>query len=472
MERRFCVIGLDGVGPRNLEVVLSSTPLSGLSRILARGFRWGFQSVPPYTPIAWTSLFTGVNPGVHGVFGFNVVEWRDGRAWVRLATSCDVAYPRVFEALAMRGLRSVVVNVPLTYPPGGLVGSHRMVVVSDWASPRVFIHPGGLMGRYGGSLAPPPHDVVAGSTSMLGDREYVRVVEEYLESRMDVYLDLLETGDYSLYVVVFSETDWLMHRFPGLVDGSSVGVAYRVYSMIDRFTRRALDYCDAVALVSDHGFRVSKYLVSLNAILAREGLLRSKIYLNPGKLRNIAGLLRGRPSLRRIRRVIPLSVRVDYSRSRAFMVEASSWGIYAADPQALEATRRILGSLEYVKGLLDPRRLYRGPQAWRAPQLLAVPRGDTSYWTYPATKPVTEEPQGEHDTTALLALYGDNIEPAEEAKASIHSLTPTILAYLGQPTPKHAEAKPLTGEATQPPSQADYLKPYRTAKKLTCRQTP
>lgn len=139
MAKRVCLIGLDGVGPGNLKTMLESIPLNALSSIAGKGFASPAPSIPPYTPPAWTSIFTGVNPGKHGIFGFYVVEQGEEGFSIRVASSRDVMYPRVFEIAAMKGLRSVVINVPLTYPVSQLLAARNLVLVSDWSPPAV--HP-------------------------------------------------------------------------------------------------------------------------------------------------------------------------------------------------------------------------------------------------------------------------------------------------------------------------------------------
>jgi predicted AlkP superfamily phosphohydrolase/phosphomutase len=63
------VIGVDGMDPVFLEEHFSSLP--NLARLSRQGaFRRLGTTVPPQSPVAWTSVITGMDPGGHGIFDF------------------------------------------------------------------------------------------------------------------------------------------------------------------------------------------------------------------------------------------------------------------------------------------------------------------------------------------------------------------------------------------------------------------
>ena len=61
-KQKVCIIGLDGVNTKVLDLIIGSST-KGVKTTL-------ISTIPPYTPAAWTSIFTGVNPGMHGVISF------------------------------------------------------------------------------------------------------------------------------------------------------------------------------------------------------------------------------------------------------------------------------------------------------------------------------------------------------------------------------------------------------------------
>src|SRR5207247_601715 len=86
---------LSGIRERGVEAVLRST-------------------VPAYTPAAWTSMTTGVNPGRHGVFGFLANTPQEPAALVH---SGLVGTPAIWRYVNEQGARAGVFHVPMTYPP-------------------------------------------------------------------------------------------------------------------------------------------------------------------------------------------------------------------------------------------------------------------------------------------------------------------------------------------------------------------
>lgn len=63
------VLGVDGMDPQFLEAHWDSLP--NLKRLSQSGdFRRLATSIPPQSPVAWSSVITGMDPGGHGIFDF------------------------------------------------------------------------------------------------------------------------------------------------------------------------------------------------------------------------------------------------------------------------------------------------------------------------------------------------------------------------------------------------------------------
>ena len=66
---RLIVIGVDGMDPVFLENHWSSLP--NLNRLRQEGdFKRLATTIPPQSPVAWSSVITGMDPGGHGIFDF------------------------------------------------------------------------------------------------------------------------------------------------------------------------------------------------------------------------------------------------------------------------------------------------------------------------------------------------------------------------------------------------------------------
>ncbi|ALL01989.1 hypothetical protein Pyrde_1946 [Pyrodictium delaneyi] len=471
--KKVCIIGLDGVGLHNIRLFLNKLPLNNISKIINKGFSSTFSSIPPYTPSAWTSIFTGVNPGKHGIYGFyKVIKNKNKNFTVTLASSYDIKYPRIFEMLTMFNMKSVIINVPLVYPVHGLIGLKNVIVVSDWASPSQFIHPKSYDSKYKEYLVNPPHNWSLATDN----KKYAYKVEEFLKTRINMYYDLLEQENYNLFIVVFSELDWLMHRIPEIINGKEISYVSKILSIIDTFIHRAINTCNMVILVSDHGFTTAQTIVSINRILYENKLIAFKYKLNFGKLLNKSTFLAQASSdnenstishkfskiinmainntvnmlkkvvpsgiLMKIAPIIPISMEIDYSRSSAFMLETGNWGVYVKD-EYITMVKSLLKHVKYIKKITYGRNIFWGRYANLAPDLILIPQSDVIFDTRIYAEPVYSKFVGEHDTHALIAFYGDNVVPGNEVNVTMYDIVPTVLSYLGLPLPHDSDGRPL-----------------------------
>lgn len=109
--KRLIVLGVDGMDPTFLEEHWSSLP--NLNRLRQSGdFRRLATTVPPQSPVAWTTVTTGMDPGGHGVFDF---IHRDPATRLPMTSMSEVTPPS-------RSLRIGPYLFPLT---GGGVHSTR-----------------------------------------------------------------------------------------------------------------------------------------------------------------------------------------------------------------------------------------------------------------------------------------------------------------------------------------------------------
>jgi predicted AlkP superfamily phosphohydrolase/phosphomutase len=67
--KRMIVLGIDGMDPQFLEAHWSSLP--NLNKLRQQGdFKPLGTTIPPQSPVAWSSVTTGMDPGGHGLFDF------------------------------------------------------------------------------------------------------------------------------------------------------------------------------------------------------------------------------------------------------------------------------------------------------------------------------------------------------------------------------------------------------------------
>ena len=68
---RVIVLGVDGLDPNILEEMMTAGALPAFSRIKEAGtYERLATSNPSQSPVAWSTIATGSNPGYHGIFDF------------------------------------------------------------------------------------------------------------------------------------------------------------------------------------------------------------------------------------------------------------------------------------------------------------------------------------------------------------------------------------------------------------------
>src|SRR5918992_772773 len=110
------VIGLDGAAWHLLDPLLDAGLMPRLQALRAGGASGTLRStVPTYTPPAWTSAATGVNPGRHGIYGF--IEGNAQNERLELVHSGKTRAPTIWEIANDQKAMVGIYNLPLTYPP-------------------------------------------------------------------------------------------------------------------------------------------------------------------------------------------------------------------------------------------------------------------------------------------------------------------------------------------------------------------
>jgi len=134
-------IGIDGATWDYMEGLLAKGALPNVARIRREGAYATLRSVQSYvSPPAWTSMLTGYRPEKSGVYTFGMLDPTTHE--FNSVHSSDVLVPFVWEAASAAGLKTAVVNVPMTYPVypvNGIMVSGLLTPIDEGGS--VSLHP-------------------------------------------------------------------------------------------------------------------------------------------------------------------------------------------------------------------------------------------------------------------------------------------------------------------------------------------
>ena len=291
-------MGLDGVPFTLLGELIEQGRLPSLRRILADGglrLRQMDASIPDVSSTSWTSFMTGVNPGEHGIYGFMSLKpggyelsfpnFNDVKAptiWEILGDSRDSRASSLKERFSGRiggRFRSIVLNVPQTYPAAPLNG----VLTAGFVCLDL------KKGTYPDSACDYLESIGfvsdVDANKAVSDKEgFFSDLERALEKRAEAYRHFMVNDQWDLFIGVITETDRLHHFFydaardPEHPDNAFFVDFYRkIDSLIGQLYDLFLEKTDGEGMfmtMSDHGFTTIRQEVYLNAWLEKEGFLR------------------------------------------------------------------------------------------------------------------------------------------------------------------------------------------------------
>lgn len=307
---KLFLIGIDGATFDVVDPLIKAGRLPNIKKMIEAGVSAPLRSsVPPLSPVAWTSISTGSNPALHGIIDFVVYD-KIKRSGMLYDTGHRRVKP-VWTVLGEQGMKSCVVNVPLTFPVDPVNGFMTSGLGTPPTNER-FAHPqetyDAMLSEIGTYLV--DVDMREGGN----DPAIVAAdLKKVMKARKAALTHLLKKEEWDLFYFVFTNTDRAQHFFWKYYDkkhpayteegGNRFGqVIPDTYAEVDAAVGQVMEQMgpeDTIVLVSDHGFGSLETQFSLSCWLHKEGYL----HLRPGvKLKKPSAIKNG------IKRLIPVSV--------------------------------------------------------------------------------------------------------------------------------------------------------------------
>ncbi len=273
---RVVVLGIDGAPYTLLSGLADHGVMPNIARLREEGtFCPMSASIPEVSSTSWTTFMTGVNPGRHGIFGFMEID-RNTYTW-RFPKSHDIKSKTIWEIAGENGRRSIVINIPSTYPAKPLNG----MLVSGFVALdlKKASYPEGMyryLNRIGYRL-----DVDASKAS---DRteEFCRDIIYAFKKRVEAINYLFKNEKWDMFIAAITETDRLHHYlWSALKDPSHERHQFLLdfYRELDGFIgdfHKGIDSETPFIILSDHGFTEIKKEIYLNTYLKEKGYLKFK----------------------------------------------------------------------------------------------------------------------------------------------------------------------------------------------------
>jgi len=271
--KRAVLIGLDGAPCSLMRRFIEDGAMPRLKEIVRGGSLLQMDtSIPDISSVAWTSFMTGANPGRHGIYGF--LDLQPNSYKIYFPNSRHIHGETLWQAVGRAGRRSIVINVPSTYPAQPLNG----ILVSGFVAIDL------TKATYPPDLVPKLReldyriDVDARKVQESHDALMEDILKT-LERRVETLLYLFDKEPWDLFVGVITSTDRLQHFFWDAIgdENHKYHSAFRDYyrrvdSFIGQIAERIRD--ETLMIMSDHGFTGIKRQVYLNRWLVDNGFLK------------------------------------------------------------------------------------------------------------------------------------------------------------------------------------------------------
>jgi len=275
-KKRTVVIGLDGTPYSFIKKMIADGVCPHLAKLVSSGSLLEMKSThPAISSVAWTSFSTGVNPAKHGIFGF--MERSPNTYDIYFPNSKHVMSKTVWNILRDYNKRSVVINVPSTYPAQEMNG----VLIAGFVAIDL------ARASYPNSIVPKLKEMgykIDVETQLIAESKDKLLDDIFLtlEKRTQAILHFLKNEVWALFIGVFTETDRLHHFFWDSLERNDPHFGTRFldyYRKVDDSIGKIVeDLGDDVTLIllSDHGFCELKQEVYINYWMRTEGFLSFK----------------------------------------------------------------------------------------------------------------------------------------------------------------------------------------------------
>lgn len=505
IANRVILLGIDGGTLSLLEPWMDDATLPNFARIRAEGCTGILDStVPPTTPTAWTTCFTGVNPGKHGIYDFRESPLRyPERPLINLSS---VQTPRLWHRLNKVGKKTNVLNVPITYPPEPLDGCMVSGMLTpgpeaDYAYPSCLKDE--LLKAIGGEYIPDIDLPKYEAESYRDALDFMNIVSHAFLQREKAFFYLMDNKPWDFFMGVFILADRLQHFFWKYLDPScdlsQSAMAYKLrekiidcYRLIDEFLgrlRERLTPDTFLLIMSDHGFGPTESWFNVSTWLEQKGYLRIRSEVAARKkwlyrlvsMNDVKWVRKAAPEFvqSRLRKwarrgrsafVTDLYETVDWDHTKAFFPSIPAQGIYINIQQkgfgivqpgeTYESTRqKIKQELQELRcegtgaPLVDWVRfreeVYHGPETQYAPDILFKAKnyavlGRQMFGATEIIRSSETVPNGFHRPDGLIMACGPGISPGKRIiGATIADISPTILYAMGYQVPDIMDGKVL-----------------------------
>ncbi|MBT3249266.1 MAG: hypothetical protein HN846_00395 [Candidatus Pacebacteria bacterium] len=263
-------LGVDGATLDVVKPLIKNGDLPNFKRLLKSKYLKKLRSTyPPSSPPAWNSIFTGVNPGKHGIYDF--VKRKHNSYFIEPVFSEDRKAPFIWEIPSMKKKKTIALSIPFAYPPRKLNG----IMTTGLGSPSKesdFTYPADFKKYITENY--PDFDIDFEEHFFDFHNESEKALDKIYEvttAQFELAKDLFTNRKWDFLTIVFRSTDVIQHYF-----FNNKKIIKRYYQQMDNVVGWFMDHVDRdtyLITASDHGFREVRTKFLINNWLKSQGYL-------------------------------------------------------------------------------------------------------------------------------------------------------------------------------------------------------
>ncbi len=229
-KKRLAGIGLDGAPYTLIRSYMQKGVMPYLAEILQNGsFIRMESSIPEVSSVAWSSFFTAANPAEHGIYGF--MDLKPGTYQFYFPNFQHIKAKTLWEFFSEKNKRSVVLNIPSTYPArplnGVLTAGFVAIDLEKATTPEAAY-------QYLKSIG---YQTDINIFKARQDTGYLlEAIHTNLEKRITAFDHFWKKEDWDFFIGVITETDRLHHFLWSAAEDEIINITSISLTFIKRWT--------------------------------------------------------------------------------------------------------------------------------------------------------------------------------------------------------------------------------------------
>ena len=424
---KIIVVGFDGATWDIINPLIAHGALPAFETLMNES-TWGSMesTMPPMTIPAWISMFSGLTPEQLGLFDFNKVIVGKKAVETRLVNSSDCSGSLLWDILSRRTMKSLVLNIPGTYPPYPIEGH---LIGLDFTPLERCTYPFELE-----QLLTEKHNLALIRENqhqfLKGGKAALDMIRKEETMVLDVAMSFCRAYEYDIAVVRFGIPDHVSHH------SLDENVMRECHFFMDNLLQHIREIpCEYLILVSDHGIKKGEKLFHINTYLEDMGFFSMGTRERLREFGDKAIITLGKRVVGETKRLgtehrdFTSMETIQRKKSAAFAYSAiptQFCPLYITDNSAREAIVQRLKQCEYVKNIHDVK-CQDGPAALVESSCQIAARPGKAHIGY--------QPRWYHDMKGIFLIQGKDVRKGHHIDCSIYDIAPTLLHMLGVAIP-------------------------------------